>query len=46
LRAVETVDPRSYYGRPWNELTYREQVELMAFSILRMEEKVPEEDDE
>jgi hypothetical protein len=38
------VDPRSYYGRPWNELQYHEQVELMAYTILRMEEKVPEDE--
>ena len=46
LRAVETVDPRSFYGRCWRDLTYAEQVLLIAFATLRMEEKAGSLDDE
>jgi hypothetical protein len=46
LRAVETVDPRSYFGRPWRDLTYLEQVLLMAYSQLRMQEKAGPQDEE
>jgi len=45
LRAVELVDPRSYYGKPWNDLTYNQQVLLLAYSQLRMLEKAGPEDE-
>lgn len=45
LRAVQTLDPRSFFGRPWNELTYTEQVKLIAFSTLRMEEEANIDDE-
>lgn len=44
LRAVELIDPRSFYGRPWNELTYREQVGLISYALIRMEEKSGSDD--
>ncbi len=39
LRAVERVDPRAVHGRSWNDLTYCEQIELLAFSDLRFREE-------
>lgn len=45
LRAIELVDPRSYFGKPWCDLTYKQQIDLLAYAILRMEEKAPEDDE-
>ena len=46
LRAVETVDPRGFFGRCWKDLTYAEQVLLIAYTTLRMEEKAGNLEDE
>ena len=43
LRAIERLDPLALFGRPWPELTSREQVELLAYATLR-EAEAAEED--
>lgn len=46
MRAVAECDPRSLHGKAWSELTYEQQIELMAYCQLRMEERAgPEEED-
>lgn len=38
LRAIERVDPRAVFGRPWGELSGPEQIELLAYASLRAAE--------
>lgn len=49
MRAVEMVDPVSFYGRPWGALVREEQLALIAYAQVRMSEVAPrraaEEDD-
>jgi hypothetical protein len=44
LRACEIVDPRAIWGRPWGELRWAEQVELLAYAEERALEGVREAD--
>lgn len=39
LRAIERMDPLSVWGRPWDQLTRSQQVRLLAYSDLRLQEE-------
>jgi hypothetical protein len=40
LRACERMDPRAFFGKPWNALSCSEQLELLGYHAQRVHEEV------